>query len=373
MTTRATGASSPAVNSQVINEKLKAHVGGNWLHNFTIDENRKLLAADPLTYRTRILEPVFASLFFDRSVLVLDEASGIYPALVSRAGAHTVSASSPSHRTCELIKEVTGYGGTPTDVVQSKMIAFHEDEPYVDMAHGDSHDFLLALGQVWPMFQAANEDFDAVVEACTFFVTSGLVFDWTNAEWATPPPPDHYSIEGFYDALRSKFEHVICFDNWLVVATMKLPAGVDEGLDAPESERAQRRPLLEDPKKAAYRRFVPRFRESVSRTLPPSATVAVVSRGDGALLNLDGRTGWHFPQAPNGDYAGHHPADSRAAIEHLEGLRARGCEFLTFAEPSMWWLDHYVDFHDHLRRRYPIVVRDDETCIIFDLRARAER
>ncbi len=359
-----------AVSPEVLNERIKTHVEGNWLHGFEVDAEKDILAAESYSYRWRILEPVFASLFYDRSVLVLDEASGIYPALVSRAGARVVSASSPNQRTCDLISEVTDYLEAPTNVVRSKMVAFYEDEPYVDMDHGGGHEFLLALGQVWPMFDAAGQDFDALVEACAFFVTDGIVLDWTNAEWATPPPPEHYDIEGLCDALRLKFDYVIFYDNWLVVATGKLPTG-DEPAPPARAPRPvrRRRPAAKDPQKAAYRQFLPRFREVVCRAIPPDGTAIVVSKGDEALLNLEGRTAWHFPQGEDGDYAGYYPATSGDAIEHLEDLRARGGDFLVFAEPALWWLEHYEDFRVHLESRYATVIRDDETCVIFDVRA----
>jgi hypothetical protein len=267
-----------AVSPEVLNERIKTHVEGNWLHRFEVDADKNILAAESYSYRWRILEPVFASLFYDRSVLVLDEASGIYPALLSRAGARVVSASSPNQRTCDLISEVTGY--LETNVVRSKMVAFYENEPYVDMDHGGGHEFLLALGQVWPMFGAAGQDFDALVEACAFFVTDGIVLDWTNAEWATPPPPEHYDIEGLCDALRLKFDYVISYDDWLVVATGKLPTGDGPAPTVRASRPVRRRrPAAKDPQKAAYRQFLPRFRELVCRAIPPDGTAIVVSKG----------------------------------------------------------------------------------------------
>ena len=65
-------------------------------------------------------------------------------------------------------------------------------------------------------------------------------------------------------------------------------------------------------------------REFVVEAVPAGATVLVVSRGDDDLVSFDGRVGWHFPQAEDGVYAGHHPQDGDAAIRHLEELRTRG-------------------------------------------------
>ena len=69
----------------------------------------------------------------------------------------------------------------------------------------------------------------------------------------------------------------------------------------------------------------------------------------------DGRRGWHFPQAAKGEYAGHHPADSAAAIEHLESLRAKGGQYLLFPATAFWWFEHYRDFKQYLDARYAAI------------------
>ena len=116
-----------------------------------------------------------------------------------------------------------------------------------------------------------------------------------------------------------------------------------------------------------YHELTDRLREVACRVLPADATVAVVSKGDAELLKFEGRRAWHFPQRDDGVYAGYYPADSSAAIAHLESLRARGAEFLLFPHHSFWWLEHYTDFRHHLERHYREFVRDPQTCIIYAL------
>src|SRR5919198_2939095 len=112
-----------------------------------------------------------------------------------------------------------------------------------------------------------------------------------------------------------------------------------------------------------YGHLVSRFREIVRRAVPPGAVVAVVSRGDHELLDLPGRSAWHFPQRSDGAYAGYYPADSAGAIAHLESLRECGAGFIAFPATALWWLNHYDAFRRYLEERYRPVVRDDETCV----------
>jgi GT2 family glycosyltransferase len=113
--------------------------------------------------------------------------------------------------------------------------------------------------------------------------------------------------------------------------------------------------------------LVRRIRTVAESTLPAGSTVLVVSHGDDELVCLEGRCGWHFPQAENGIYQGHHPADSAEAIERLESLVARGGEFLLIPQPTLWWLEHYGEFKEYLERRHRLVAREDETCVIYQL------
>jgi hypothetical protein len=128
--------------------------------------------------------------------------------------------------------------------------------------------------------------------------------------------------------------------------------------------------LVQRVERIRYRRLVPRLHRLVAGATPRGATVAVISRGDDELLAFEGRRGWHFPQTDRGVYAGHHPADSAAAIAHVEELRARGARYLVVPRTSFWWLDYYQEFHKHLQRNGGCVVRDDRSGALFELGGR---
>jgi len=118
---------------------------------------------------------------------------------------------------------------------------------------------------------------------------------------------------------------------------------------------------------AEYRRVVMRIRTLVRTVVPPGSILAVVSRGDHALVDLDGRDGWHFPRGGDGRYAGHHPKDSAAAIAHVEELCSQGARFLLVPVTAAWWLEYYEGFRRYLEQRGRVVVDRDDTCIIFAL------
>ena len=117
-----------------------------------------------------------------------------------------------------------------------------------------------------------------------------------------------------------------------------------------------------------YREMSDRLRALVEAHVPAGAVVLVVSKGDDALLQFSARPAWHFPRAEDGGYAGHHPADSAAAISHLEALRGQGAAFLVVPETSAWWFGHYAEFADHLRDCYREVLSSQHPGRIFDLR-----
>ena len=126
----------------------------------------------------------------------------------------------------------------------------------------------------------------------------------------------------------------------------------------------------EDSTELRYEQLRQRIRETVQEIIPAGATVLVVSKGDGSLLDLPGRQGWHFPQTDRGAYAGHHPTDSDEAIAHLEALRAKGADYLLFPNTAFWWLAHYKEFKQHLESHYRVVRRQNQISLTFALRER---
>ena len=110
-----------------------------------------------------------------------------------------------------------------------------------------------------------------------------------------------------------------------------------------------------------------RIRGVILQSIPPDATVLVVSRGDEEILTLAPHA-WHFPRLDDGTYAGHHPADSAEAIAHLELQRSKGADFLLIPNSSAWWLTHYDGWRQYLEDRYPAIGQDERTCVVFDLR-----
>lgn len=100
---------------------------------------------------------------------------------------------------------------------------------------------------------------------------------------------------------------------------------------------------------------------------PPDAVVAVVSKGDPRLLELEQRSGVHFPAEADGRYAGHYPKTSEEALAQLEAQRGAGAQFLCIPATALWWLDHYQGFAAWLNAHCRVAVREVETCIVYDL------
>lgn len=120
-----------------------------------------------------------------------------------------------------------------------------------------------------------------------------------------------------------------------------------------------------------YEREVEQLRAAVKAAVPAGASVVVISRGDERLLELNGRRASHFPQGPDGGWAGHHPADSAEAVAHLEQLREGGAEYLVVPPTYRWWLSHYEGLNDHLRSHCEAVQVDERAGAIYRLAGEA--
>ena len=119
--------------------------------------------------------------------------------------------------------------------------------------------------------------------------------------------------------------------------------------------------------KPSYARLAEEIRAVVGDLLPRGVVVAVVSRGDEELVDLGDRKGWHFPRTDDGTYAGHYPADGADAVAQLERLRALGAEYLLIPATALWWLDHYAELAEHLRKHFDLVFKRDDLCVIYSL------
>jgi glycosyltransferase involved in cell wall biosynthesis len=114
-----------------------------------------------------------------------------------------------------------------------------------------------------------------------------------------------------------------------------------------------------------YERTVIRAARQVRRLTAPGAQVATVAKWDPTLLQLSRRHGVQFPdrrQMPDG-----YPRSGPEVVAHLELLRRRGVTHLVFLQSTLWWLDHYPAFAEHLRRRYGLLHTDDD-CAVWQLR-----
>jgi len=136
----------------------------------------------------------------------------------------------------------------------------------------------------------------------------------------------------------------------------------------PAAPAAANRPAHGD-----YHALVERVRARVRESVPVGARVLVISRGDAALLRLEGREAGHFPQSKTGLYAGYHPADGADAAAHLTELRARGAEYLVIPATGLWWLDHYDELRLQLERDCRLVADYPATGRIYALAAEANR
>ena len=119
-----------------------------------------------------------------------------------------------------------------------------------------------------------------------------------------------------------------------------------------------------------YQHLVQRVQAAVDRVVPAGSTVLVASKGDPALLMLGPRTGWHFPRAVDGQYAGHHPADSNDAIARFDFQRGLGARYLVIPSTSGWWFAHYPEFIAHVRSCGRPLFEDAAVASIFELSPR---
>lgn len=100
----------------------------------------------------------------------------------------------------------------------------------------------------------------------------------------------------------------------------------------------------------------------------------VIPRGETLILVDDAHWGWPsaldaYRVIPFLEHEGQYwgaPANDTQAWNELQRLRVGGAQWIAFAWPSFWWLDHYQQFHERLRCEFPCILRD-ERLVVFRL------
>ena len=85
---------------------------------------------------------------------------------------------------------------------------------------------------------------------------------------------------------------------------------------------------------------------ALNKITAPDALIVAADTGDPTIFYYAHRKGWHFLES-DAIYDGN-PGDSQAAIDDLEKLRRRGATHLVFTTNTLWWLDYYPEFAQHL-------------------------
>jgi 4-amino-4-deoxy-L-arabinose transferase-like glycosyltransferase len=87
----------------------------------------------------------------------------------------------------------------------------------------------------------------------------------------------------------------------------------------------------------------------LNRITPEKSLIVAADYGDPTVFYYAERKGWHFLEK-EGIYNGH-PTSSSDAIADLEALKERGATHLVFCSGTLWWLDYYKEFAQHLDKR----------------------
>jgi GT2 family glycosyltransferase/glycosyltransferase involved in cell wall biosynthesis len=190
------------------------------------------------------------------------------------------------------------------------------------------------------------------------------------ADFLIIPATAFWWLDHYHEFARHLDRYRAVYDNDACAIYTLIPTVPDQEASPPPIA-APAPPLadLSAEREARYRDLIDRVREVVRATVPADATVLVVSKGDDALLVLDGRRAWHFPRAESGLYAGHHPRDGADAVRRLEATKPRRGGYFLIPQPYFWWLTHYAEFARHLEENYETVWRD-QTCVLFSLRGK---
>ena len=111
--------------------------------------------------------------------------------------------------------------------------------------------------------------------------------------------------------------------------------------------------------------------ERIRTIATPGDIVLVPVIGDGAVPDLTPQRAWPFPETRDGR-AGDEPADSAAALTHLEAQVQRGARWFALPSSASSWRRRYPDLLDHLESHHRRL-HHDEHLALYELDGHRQR
>lgn len=106
--------------------------------------------------------------------------------------------------------------------------------------------------------------------------------------------------------------------------------------------------------------------EELSAHVPLESSFIMVDEAQLEGTVTAGRRPIPFPEA-DGFYGGP-PEDDETALAEFQRLQAAGAEYMVFAWPAFWWLEHYPSLECELRTRHACVL-ENERLMVFRLKS----
>ena len=246
--------------------------------------------------------------------------------------------------------------------IQFQQYDFYSGAPFPENNYDCAIAIEVFLHHPEPMICALIEK---LISSSRFIVN----IDWSEA-WSLPRPehvwlhdyPVLYAKAGLQCATFLLPEKVDGKQQKLFVAGRNLPAE----LIALERQQNQISHEASVPTDAdSWPQQLELARAEIAQLVPEDSSFILVNDDQWSDTQaVSGRRAIPFVER-DGQYWGP-PADDATALRELERLRKAGAAYIVFAWPSFWWLEHYVEFREHLFNSFPCPFHN-ERLIVFQL------
>jgi hypothetical protein len=193
-----------------------------------------------------------------------------------------------------------------------------------------------------------------------------IVFEPKSRVIYSPPPPIYPEERDYYlfkwDVERAVQNHDRLEEKWDLV---HLPSSVDF-VKRRRALASELDPEIQQRQELEYRAMLEEAAEEIATLIPPGAMFILVDEVQWKANEVaKDRQALPFLER-DGQYWGS-PPDDETAIREMERLHQVGANFIVFAEPAFWWLDHYTGLRDYLQTTYDCVL-ENKRLVAFDLR-----
>jgi 16S rRNA G966 N2-methylase RsmD len=192
------------MNNSDINELINNMYQDHWLYSYTINEENKIVPTKATLWHFNNVSTIFSSLFYDKTVCVLNGGSGLYAILAKINGAKEVYCFEEDSKNIDLMNNVLSFLDIDINIINKKFAAYRNDSIFIIPDLIEKFDYVFYWGLMpWNLYQTIS-NFDIIIQSLSYYTKNGIVGNFAENDTFGK----EYSIENYLNNFKKYYKYV---------------------------------------------------------------------------------------------------------------------------------------------------------------------